>query len=272
MSNRSEANLILGDKIDDFTRFINVLADAAAPHSLRYFRSVTKIHNKENEGGFDPVTEADRSTERAIRALIETHYPEHGIMGEEYGMKNEHSPWRWIIDPIDGTRAFISGLPVWGTLIALCYEGQPLIGLVDQPFLKERYMGAPGYATLNGQIIKTRQCKDLAHATITTTDPYLFNGQEIAQYEKLLSACNLSRYGLDCYGYMMLSSGFMDIAIESGLQPYDVAALIPIIKGAGGQVSNWQGDTDLMPSDIIACGDPALHDQVIECLAKIQIS
>lgn len=259
--------------LDDQTLipFLGSLADAAASVTLQAFRQSFTTDNKLAGEGFDPVTEADRDAEAAIRALITQHHPDHGIEGEEYGIEREDAPWRWILDPIDGTRAFISGLPTWGTLIALTYEGYPVCGVIDQPYLSERYIGTPSGSTLNGAALSARSCKALQSATLTTTDPDLFPASERPAFDQVKSTVQLTRYGLDCYGYAMVAAGHMDLVIESGLARYDMAALIPVIEGAGGWCGDWQGrpalDATNTAGQLVALGDPTLKDTVLGTLS-----
>ena len=224
--------------------FADTLADAARTAILPFFRAPHAIDNKSDKI-FDPVTEADRASEQRMRQLIEAGFPDHAILGEEFGEKPGASGYQWILDPIDGTRAFVAGLPTWGVLIGLYYEGAPLIGVMDQPYLDERYRGFPGGAesTIRGvtRELKTRAALQLKDATLSTTDPTLFRGAEIDAFERVRQASKVVRYGFDCYAYCMLASGYMDCVIESGLKPFDIAALIPIITGAGGGVCNWRG-------------------------------
>ncbi len=247
-----------GIDVEDLKSFACELADAAAEVTLKYFRTRIDVDNKLAGEEFDPVTEADQGAERAIRALIEERFPEHSIHGEEYGIKATESPFEWVLDPVDGTRAFISGLPTWGTLIALKHEGIPVIGIIDQPYMKERYLGWTSGATLNGTPITTRACSSLKTATISTTDPDLFTAEERPLFDTLLKETRLVRYGLDCYAYAILSSGFLDIIIESGLKPYDMMALIPVIRGAGGSATNWQGTAPGNCGKLLAIGDNGL--------------
>jgi myo-inositol-1(or 4)-monophosphatase len=250
------------ETLEELTIFIDQLADAAAIVTLKYFRKRISVDDKVKNGVFDPVTEGDRGAEAAIRSLIEKQYPEHGIIGEEFGIKESISDFTWVLDPIDGTRAFISGLPTWGTLIALLYKGEPIIGVIDQPYLKERYIGMPGAANLNGKSIQTRACPLLSDAVISTTDPDLFKGTEREAFNSVLDGSKLVRYGLDCYAYAIVASGHMDLVIESGLEPYDMMALIPVIRGAGGAVSNWKGDRPGASGHLLAVGDPQLLTSV----------
>jgi len=259
----------LGEKqIDELRTFACKLADAASVITLKFFRTPVDVSNKEEGYGFDPVTQADKGAEEVIRALIESHYPDHAIHGEEFGFKKTDSPFEWVLDPVDGTRAFISGLPTWGTLIALKYKGEPIIGVIDQPYIKERYLGWPGGASLNDKPICTRDCPDLSTATLSTTDANLFTADERPAFDTLLEKVRLTRYGMDCYAYAILSSGFMDIIVESGLQPYDMMALIPVIRGAGGSATNWEGQAPGDCGRLLAVGDLRLKEAASRILTK----
>jgi histidinol phosphatase-like enzyme (inositol monophosphatase family) len=250
--------------------FADTLADAARTAILPFFRAPHAIDNKKADG-FDPVTEADRASEQRMRALIESGFPEHGILGEEFGEKPSRSGYTWILDPIDGTRAFIAGLPLWGVLIGLYYDGAPLIGVMDQPYLDERYRGWPGgaNATARGATreLKARACAALSQAIISTTDPYLFRGAEADAFASVRTQAKLTRYGADCYAYCMLASGSIDCVIESGLQPYDIAALIPLVTGAGGGVCDWRGGDASQGGQVLAYGDARVRDAALEVLA-----
>lgn len=250
--------------------FADTLADAARTAILPFFRAPHAIHNKKAES-FDPVTEADRASEQRMRALIESAFPDHGILGEEFGEKPSRSGYTWILDPIDGTRAFIAGLPLWGVLIGLYHDGAPLIGVMDQPYLDERYRGWPdgANATAHGATreLKVRSCAHLADAILSTTDPYLFRGAEAEAFAAVRTHAKLTRYGADCYAYCMLASGSIDCVIESGLQPYDIAALIPIITGAGGGVCNWRGGDASRGGQVLAYGDVKIRDMALEFLS-----
>ncbi|MFZ4601346.1 MAG: histidinol-phosphatase [Caulobacterales bacterium] len=252
--------------------FAGELADAARAAILPHFRAgPIDIENKAS-GAFDPVTEADRGAERAMRALIESRYPDHGIEGEEFGLKPSASGWSWVLDPVDGTRAFISGLPLWGTLIGLTYETRPIIGIIDQAYLQERFRGWPGGADLHDRHgvrpLRVRACPDLREATASTTDVHLFNPSEAGGFEMVRRTARLTRYGCDCYAYAMLASGYVDLVVESGLKPYDVAGLIPVIEGAGGSVTNWRGEPAWRGGQIIAAGDPRARDQALVALRR----
>lgn len=255
-------------EIEELKAFACQLADAAATISLKYYRQSVTVDNKLSGGGFDPVTQADRGAEQAIRDLIESRYPDHQILGEEFGRKSTDSPFEWVLDPIDGTRAFISGLPTWGTLIGLRYNDEPIIGVIDQPYMRERYLGwataAASGATLNGKPITTRSCPTMQAATISTTDPDLFKDFERPLFDDLLAESKLVRYGLDCYAYAVLASGFFDVVIESGLELYDMMALIPVVRGAGGTATGWSGESPGASGRLLAVGDPALAEQLLK--------
>lgn len=250
--------------------FMHELAYAAADVSLKYFKKPIEILSKGKKLGtdFDPVTIADKNAEKAIRELIRTRFPDHNIMGEEEAYEDKNSDYTWIIDPIDGTRSYITGIPTWGTLVALQYQGKSIIGMLDQPYLKERYIGSPDGTLLNGSTINTRPCETIFNATISTTDPLqLFDGEEEQdKFFRVAAGAKTMRNGYDCYAYAMIAAGFIDVVIESGLKAYDIQALIPIIEGAGGIVTNWQGDAVTEGGQVVACGDKRLHEQVIGLL------
>ncbi len=253
-----------------FITFLNDVANEAAKVSLRYFKKSVNIENKgpKLKSTFDPVTIADKNTEKVIRENIRSHFPDHNIMGEEEAFEDKKSDYTWIIDPIDGTRSYITGIPTWGTLIALQHHGKTIIGMLDQPYLKERYIGTSDSAFLNGNPIKTRPCETIFNATISTTDPLqLFNGEEEQdKFFRVAAGAKMMRNGYDCYAYAMVASGFIDVVIESGLNAHDIQALIPIIKGAGGIVTNWAGEQVTDGGQVVACGDQRLHEQVIGLL------
>jgi len=250
--------------------FADRLADAARAAILPCFRAA---HGCAHKGGdrFDPVTDADTAAERAMRALIERELPEHRVLGEEYGGELATRGYQWILDPIDGTRAFISGLPTWGVLIGLYHDGAPLIGAMDQPYLDERYRGwiSPGFSGANvtargvTKPLKTRACASLSEATLSTTDPYLFAGAEAAAFARVRGEAKLTRYGYDCYAYCMLAAGHIDCVIENGLKPFDIAALIPIVTGAGGGITSWDGGDAREGGRVLAFGDATLGEEVM---------
>lgn len=247
--------------------FLQRLAAAASAESLRYFRAGTAIENK-YQVGFDPVTEGDKRAEAAIRAIVETEFPEHGILGEEYGAKNLDSRHVWVIDPIDGTRAFIAGLPVWGTLVGLKVDGRAQMGFIHQPYTGELYVADGARAVLidregNQQELQTRKGCALKDAIMFTTSPKLYEGPAFAAFERLEERVRLSRYGTDCYGAAMVAAGHADIWIEPGLQPYDIVGIIPVIEQAGGIVTKLDGARPEEGGTIIACGCAALHAEAI---------
>lgn len=248
-------------------QFLKRLAAAAAAETLPRFRRRGLVDNKLGSG-FDPVTEADREAERAIRALIEAEHPDHGILGEEHGAANPHARHIWVIDPIDGTRAFISGLPVWGTLIGLTSDGDAVAGAMSQPFTGELFWADETGAHYEGpggpHPLETRKGLRLADATLFTTTPALFAGPMRALYDRLELAVRLPRYGTDCYAYAMLAAGHADLVVEPGLHPYDIVALIPIIEKAGGVVTTLDGGPAERGGDIIAAATPALHEEALE--------
>ncbi len=229
---------------DALLAFAGVLADAARAAILPHFRAAPEAINKAAEG-FDPVTAADRGAEIAMRALLREHFPGHGVMGEEFGATPGAGRYAWLLDPIDGTRAFLAGLPLWGTLIALLEEGRPVLGVIDQGFLDERFLGWPGGAALvtkgTRTALRARACAGLSEAVLATTDPLLFEGEAAHAFARVRARARLTRYGCDCYAYAMAAMGCMDLVIESGLAPWDAAALIPVVEGAGGRVTDWAG-------------------------------
>lgn len=253
--------------------FAHELADLSGATILPYFRRALVVKNKAGGTAFDPVTAADRAAERAIRTAIAKDFPGHGILGEEFAAVRGEGRYQWIVDPIDGTRAFIMGSPLWGTLIGLVDNGKPVLGLMDQPFTRERFWAHRGTARMRGpdgktRRLKTRACPSMAEATLTSTHPDLFSApKELAAFGRLKAQARLTRYGGDCYGYCLLAAGFVDIVVESGLKAHDVAALIPIIEGAGGQITTWDNKPALDGGRIVATGDARLHKEALALLA-----
>ena len=250
--------------------FFRRIAAAAAAETLPRFRRFGDVANK-LEGGFDPVTDADREAEQAIRALIRTEYPGHGILGEEFGSENASSDHVWVIDPIDGTRSFISGIPLWGTLVGLTRRGNAVAGMMAQPFIGELFYAAGGEAWYEGphgarQRLSARKTVALSEATLCTTTPALFQGDRRVAYDRLEKAVRLARYGTDCYAYAMLAAGNVDLVVEVGLQPYDIVALIPIIEAAGGMVTEWSGGPAEDGGGIVAAATPELHAAAMDAL------
>jgi myo-inositol-1(or 4)-monophosphatase len=251
--------------------FFNAIAEAAAAETLPRFRMPVTIDNK-HAGGFDPVTEADRAAEKAIRHLITERYPEHGILGEEHGDIGLDRDYVWVIDPIDGTRAFISGLPVWGTLVGLYHKGRAVMGMMDQPFTGERFIAKPGEATVrhnqDTSRLSTRKGVSLERAIMMTTSPKIFPDDLEPAYKRVENSVQLARYGCDCYAYAMVASGHIDLVVESGLKAYDVGGLIPLVEEAGGVMTTWSGDRPEYGGTIVASGSSALHDEVLELLNR----
>ncbi len=244
-------------------------AHAAALITLPAFRSGLSVDNKE-QASFDPVTEADRSAELAIRTIIERDFPDHAIIGEEFENKITDSPFSWVIDPIDGTRSFISGIPMWGTLIGLAHQHKTFAGIMTQPFTDETYLGLPGataYSHRETEVtISTSNITELGNARLFTTTPSLFKGEMAKAYNELESKVRLQRYGCDCYAYCMLAGGHVDLVVETGLKIYDIAALIPIVRNAGGVITNFEGNEPDDTGNIIAAATSKLHQQTVEIM------
>lgn len=253
------------------TSVAELAADAAAVQTLPKFRQIIDIENKARPGEFDPVTEADKAAERVIKQTVLSHYPDHGFFGEESEQHINTEQPLWVVDPIDGTRAFITGLPLWGTLIAV-YDGEDVVlGVLDQPFLKERYIGTGNGAelhTANGvRQLRTRNTVFLDQAIAQTTTPDMFRLPEQREaFERVNNSVSMMRYGGDCYIYALLALGFIDVAIEADMQPYDIQALIPIVQGAGGVISNWQGESVVAGGSVLACATEQLHQSVLALL------
>ncbi len=235
------------------------LADAARAVISGHFRRPLAVDDKSD---LTPVTVADRAAEAAMRQLIEKRFPDDGIIGEEHGSIRGEAEHVWVLDPIDGTKSFISGIPLFGTLIALARRGRPVLGIIDQPILGERWLGVAGRGTLlNGAPVRSRRCAALERATLFCTAPELmFQGEDAAGFARLRGAVKLFRAGADCYAYAQLAGGFIDLVVEGQLKPYDFCALAPVIEGAGGTITDWQGRALDLGSDgrVVACGDPAL--------------
>lgn len=255
-----------------FLPFARELANAAAEAILPHFRTAMAVGDKQGRGVFDPVTEADRGAEAAMRRLIAARHPGHGILGEEYGAERLDADFVWVLDPIDGTRAFISGLPLWGTLIGLRHNGEPVLGVVAQPYIGEVFIGTAegSWLELAGERrpLRTRRCASMAEATVSATGPYLFAPDEWRRFERLQAAAKLVRYGYDCYAYAMVASGFIDCVAEAGLGPYDIEPLVPIIAGAGGIVTDWEGNPKRGGGQSLALGDPERLEEALRLLAE----
>ncbi|MCF8531689.1 MAG: histidinol-phosphatase [Reyranella sp.] len=250
-----------------FVELANALADAARPIAARYFRTAVAIDDKTDNS---PVTIADREAETAMRDLLTRHVPEHGVFGEEHGAVRTDAEYVWVLDPIDGTKAFITGLPIFGTLIALLHRGKPVLGIIDQPILKERWLGVDGErSTFNDTAISVRACPALDRAYMYSTAPIMFPGAYEKPHESLTRLVKLFRWGGDCYAYGLLASGHVDLVVEASLKLYDFAALVPVIKGAGGLITDWRGGDLDMASDgsVLAAGDAAVHRAARDVLA-----
>jgi histidinol phosphatase-like enzyme (inositol monophosphatase family) len=247
----------------------NRMADAARQAIDPFFRSNLTIENKFRTG-FDPVTAADRASETAMRAILDACRPDDGIVGEEFGTKPAQNDRQWVLDPIDGTRAFIAGLPSWAVLIALSVAAKPVLGVIDQPHTAERFVGGPdGTVYIRGKTrrqLSTRKSQSLETATMMTTDAELFTRTERGTFNMIRDRVRLCRYGFDAYAYAMLAMGGIDLVIESGLQIYDVQALIPVVEGAGGVITDWRGGACCGGGQVVASAHPDLHAQVLATL------
>jgi histidinol phosphatase-like enzyme (inositol monophosphatase family) len=255
--------------LDELLAFADTLADAARAIVRRHFRKPLAVDHKDAGGPRgQPVTVADHEVERALRALIEERYPDHGIVGEELGEVRADSPWQWFLDPIDGTRAFIAGLPLFGTLIGLGHRGRPLLGVVDQAVLGERFVGSAKGAFLDRAPIRTRACPRLEEAVFAITDPDMMATQaERAAYRNLRRRAGVTQFGGNCYAYAMLAAGAIDLVVEADLKPWDVYALVPLVEAAGGVIADWSGGPAETATRVVACGDAALYDEVAPLLA-----
>ncbi|MCH2098105.1 MAG: hypothetical protein MK142_06965, partial [Pseudomonadales bacterium] len=276
--------------LKDFAELERFGADAlraAAVPALAHFRRRPAVQDKgagigRGGGGggvYDPVTVADRESERVLREAIAQAWPGDGILGEEAGGERMDSKRLWTIDPIDGTRGYVSGFAQWGMLLAFSVDGAPVLGLMHQPWTDELWIGSPLGARLEAgpragvpasdSPIRVRECDDLGSAVLATTDPFLFQGAEAPPFQSLLGAVRLGRYGGDCYAYCMLAMGQLDLVVESGLSPWDVRALIPIVKAAGGYITDWRGDSCADGGQVLASGDARMHECALEHLASV---
>ncbi len=254
----------------DFSAFIGRLATASGETILPFFRTSLSIDDKSLTHEFDPVTEADRAAEAVMRRLIKADFPKHGIVGEEFGNEDADAEYVWVLDPIDGTKSFIAGFPIWGTLIGLLHRGTPVYGMMHQPFIGERFSGDNGEARYQGpsgeRRLSVRRCASLKEATSYTTSPLLMNADDRAIFGRIEQAVRLSRYGGDCYSYCMLAAGHLDLVVETELKPHDIAPLVPIITGAGGIVTTWEGKPAQSGGRIVAAGDPRVHEAALKLL------
>jgi myo-inositol-1(or 4)-monophosphatase len=258
-------------ELRELTGFACRLADAAGAEILPHFRAPIAVRNKAGADAYDPVTAADLGSESAMRALIRSAYPDHGIYGEEGGHVQGAGALTWVIDPLDGTRAFITGALHWGVLIALYDGARPILGVMDQPYTRERFvgnrLGARWMREGGERRLATRPCTGLGEAVLYTTSPEMFSNEaERRAFELLASRVKLARYGGDCYSYCMLASGYVDLVVESDLKPYDIQALIPIIEAAGGIVTSWTGGAAHYGGAIVAAGSAEVHAAALRVL------
>ncbi|KAG1366268.1 bifunctional phosphatase IMPL2, chloroplastic [Cocos nucifera] len=264
-----------------FVEVANKVADAAGEVLRKYFRQSFEILDKED---LSPVTIADRDAEESMVSILLENFPSHAIFGEENGWrcKEKSADYVWVLDPIDGTKSFITGKPLFGTLVALLHKGKPIIGIIDQPVLGERWFGMDGRrTTLNGREVSTRTCSEISQAYLYTTSPHLFSGDAEEAFVRVRNKVKVPLYGCDCYAYALLASGFVDLVVESGLkppasaQPYDFLSLVPVIEGAGGSITDWKGhklqweaSLESRPTsfNVVAAGDPRVHKEALDVL------
>lgn len=251
-------------------RTAEAVADAAREAILPHFRSAGLTADNKLADSFDPVTVADRAAETAMREVLSRHRPEDGVLGEEHGARPGSSGLTWVLDPIDGTRGFISGTPTWGVLVALSDKNGPVLGLVDQPYIGERFMGGLGRAEWRGPrgeaALRTRPTTDLSEATLFTTFPEVGTRAEGRAFARVARQVRLTRYGMDCYAYALLAAGQIDLVIEAGLNAYDIQAPIAVIESAGGIVTDWQGRPAHAGGTALAAATPELHAAALACL------
>jgi myo-inositol-1(or 4)-monophosphatase len=253
----------------DFSAFVNELASISGETILPFFRTALSVTDK-GKDRFDPVTAADHAAETAMRNLIKRTFPAHGVIGEEFGADRPDAEYVWVLDPIDGTKSFMAGMPAWGTLIALTRFGEPVFGMMNQPFIGERFSGDGMAASYKGPAgnreLRVRPCERLSDAVLFTTSPLLMNEADRKAFQKVEAAAKLSRYGGDCYAYCMLAAGHVDLVIETELKPYDIVALVPIITGAGGIVTTWDNGPAVAGGRVVAASDKRVHAAALEML------
>lgn len=248
----------------EFVDFAHGMADASGPILLRYFRTNIRAEDKADA---TPVTIADREVESTLRSMIEAEYPDHGVEGEEFGKIRPGAEYVWVIDPIDGTNGFITGKPLFGTLIGCVHNGVPILGLIDHPALGERWIGGAGLpTTFNGKRVRARRCPDLSQAMLYATTPDMFVGADAYAFENLCEGVRNRQYGADCYAYALLATGFVDIVVEASMKPCDYCALAPVVQSAGGIMTDWQGRPLGLHSDgrVVAAGDERIHAQALK--------
>lgn len=253
--------------LSPYRTFLAELAHASGDYIRPFYANPSlEVDVKSDDS---PVTQADRGGEELMRRLINTKFPAHGIIGEEFGSENPDAEFTWVLDPIDGTKSFITGVPLWGTLIALLHQGQPVLGAIHQPILQQLVIGDNLTTTLNGRPVRCRSTRRIEDATFLTSDPYNpAKFQNGAAYEKLAQRARLVRTWGDCYGYLLLATGWADVMLDPIMNPWDIAALVPVIRGAGGVVSDWQGHAAYPAQSTIAAATPELHASVLQALNK----
>ena len=259
-------------KLDELLTFAHRLADLSAASIRPHFRNLDAIEDKSGGGPIDPVTAADRAAEKVIRDEVARQWPDHDVIGEEFGGEMTGAEFCWLVDPIDGTRAFITGMPTWGSLIGLLRNAKPVLGMMNQPFTGERYWAGPQGVFYRGpdgeRALSTRACACLGDAIVTTTSPDMFaSDSDRARFDALSSVVRMRRFGGDCYGYCLLAAGQIDVVAESGLSSYDIVPLVPIVEAAGGRITTWDGNPVTDGGSVLACGDPALHEEALRILA-----
>ena len=256
----------------DLLRVAHMLADVARAATLPHFRSATLLADNKKAAGFDPVTEADRAAEQAMRAVLAAERPDDAIRGEEFGATPGTSGLTWVLDPIDGTRGFLSGTPTWGVLIAVADVTGPVLGIVDQPYIAERFVGGFGRASLTGPLgmsdLRTRPARPLAQSILFSTFPEIGTPAERQAFEALAEQVRLTRFGMDCYAYALLAAGQIDLVVEAGLQDYDVMAPIALITAAGGLVTNWTGGSAAEGGRVIAAANAQVHAEALAILSS----
>jgi len=262
------------DLLAELDAFLIELNRAAAAEILPRFRGDHGVVHKDGRWDFDPVTDADKGAERAIRTLIAERYPDHGVIGEEYGEDRPDAEFVWVLDPVDGTRAFIAGLPLWTVLIGLRFQGAPVLGSIGQPYLDELYIGHAGGSRLvrGGQTrpLRVRPCPKLTDAIIATTDPEMcFTGAELGAWTQVRAAARLARLGCDAYAFAMVAAGTLDLVVEAGLQAWDIDAAVPLIEGAGGVVTDWRGrPVGRAGGQVAIAGDRACLEEALVALRR----
>ena len=256
--------------LDELWSVADAMADAARTETLTHFRNAN-LETRSKSSEFDPVTIADQNAETAMRAILADRRPDDGILGEEHADKPSENGLTWVLDPIDGTRGYISGTPTWGVLIALADDAGPQLGIIDQPYIGERFWGGPNRAEATGpnghRKLQTSAVSQLDEATLFTTFPEVGNAEEYAAFQRVAQDVRLTRYGCDCYAYALLAAGHVDLVIEAGLNPYDIQAPIAVIEAAGGIVTDWQGGPAHHGGQALAAANPELHAAALKRLA-----